>query len=96
MGMMRTGTVLAAYLVRKQGWMDDKAVKEVMKLRPKSLFSNEAKKVIHSYAKSLRFGNEASWQLPVVPSMKTIFLFCLAILIFFSYTFDFFSFLNLE
>lgn len=58
--MMRTGTVLAAYLVRKQGWMDDKAVKEVMKLRPKSLFSNEAKKVIHSYAKSLRFGNEAS------------------------------------
>jgi atypical dual specificity phosphatase len=53
-GRGRTGTILAAYLIREYGLTADQAIEKIRKLRPGSIQSNRQEKAISMYEKYLR------------------------------------------
>jgi atypical dual specificity phosphatase len=53
-GRGRTGTILAAYLLKENGLTADQAIKKIRKLRPGSIQSNIQEKAISMYEKYLR------------------------------------------
>jgi atypical dual specificity phosphatase len=53
-GRGRTGTILAAYLLKENGLTADQAIKKIRKLRPGSIQSTTQEKAIFMYEKYLR------------------------------------------
>ncbi|CAL8071543.1 unnamed protein product [Calicophoron daubneyi] len=53
LGQGRAGTILACYLAFKNHWDGDRAIKELRRLRPKSIDSDQ-ERAVRQYARSLQ------------------------------------------
>lgn len=59
MGCGRTGTILACYLVAKEGYSADDAITETRKRRRNSIETRKQEQAVRDYEKSLK-GDEGS------------------------------------
>ena len=54
MGRGRTGTLLACYLVAKEGYTAEQAIEETRKRRPHSIETRDQERVIHEFENVFR------------------------------------------
>ena len=57
-GRGRTGTILAAYLLKEENLTSDQAIKKIRRIRPGSIQSDRQEMVISMYEKYLKDGEK--------------------------------------